>query len=416
MKLLKRTLALTLSAAMVLGLLSGCGSDASANVLNVYNWDEYIDTDLLDRFEQETGIKVIYNTFDSNENLYSRIQTTSYDVIIPSDYAISRFIDEDMLQPLNFDNIPNMKYIDTDLIDRFEEETGIKVIYNTFDSNENLYSRIQTTSYDVIIPSDYAISRFIDEDMLQPLNYDHIPNMKLIDEKYTHLDFDPGQKYSVPYTWGVVGIVYNTRYVDEADIGSWDLLWNPKYTNRTAMFNNSRDALGIALMYLGYSLNTTDKDELREAADLIIAGKPVYQGIWMDQILEKLPSEEIVAAPYYNGDAVTMIDENPDLAFYVPREGTNLFVDAMCIPKNAKNVSGAEKFINFMCSTKAAMANWEYVGYSSPQTEVYNELDEEITSDPLYFPDITQYPTEAYTNLPTEINQFYNDLWVDILT
>ena len=347
MKLLKRTLALTLSAAMVLGLLSGCGSDASANVLNVYNWGEYIDTDLLDRFEQETGIKVIYNTFDSNENLYSRIQTTSYDVIIPSDYAISRFIDEDMLRPLNFDNIPNMKYID---------------------------------------------------------------------EKYTHLDFDPEQKYSVPYTWGVVGIVYNTKYVDEADTGSWDLLWNPKYANRTAMFNNSRDALGIALMYLGCSLNTTDKDELRQAADLIIAGKPVYQGIWMDQILEKLPAEEIIAAPYYNGDAVTMIDENPDLAFYVLKEGTNLFVDAMCIPKNAKNVEGAEKFINFMCSTEAAMANWEYIGYSSPQTEVYNELDEEITSDPLYFPDITQYPTEAYTNLPTEINQFYNDLWVDILT
>ena len=228
----KRMLSLLLCSAMCAGLLSGCGNASSAEVLNVYNWGEYIDTDL---------------------------------------------------------------------IDRFEEETGIKVIYNTFDSNENLYSRIQTTSYDVIIPSDYAISRFINEDMLQPLNYDHIPNMKLIDEKYTHLDFDPEQKYSVPYTWGVVGIVYNTKYVDKADIGSWDLLWNPKYTNRTAMFNNSRDALGIALMYLGYSLNTTDKDELREAADLIIAGKPVYQGIWMDQILEKLPSEEIVAAPDYNG-------------------------------------------------------------------------------------------------------------------
>ena len=347
MKLLKRTLALTLSAAMVLGLLSGCGSDASANVLNVYNWGEYIDTDLLDRFEQETGIKVIYNTFDSNENLYSRIQTTSYDVIIPSDYAISRFIDEDMLRPLNFDNIPNMKYID---------------------------------------------------------------------EKYTHLDFDPEQKYSVPYTWGVVGIVYNTKYVDEADTGSWDLLWNPKYANRTAMFNNSRDALGIALMYLGCSLNTTDRDELRQAADLIIAGKPVYQGIWMDQILEKLPAEEIVAAPYYNGDAVTMIDENPDLAFYVPKEGTNLFVDAMCIPKNAKNVEGAEKFINFMCSTEAAMANWEYIGYSSPHTGVYEQLDEETRNDPLYFPDTSAYPTEAYTNLPKDISQYYNDLWVDILT
>lgn len=347
MKLLKRTLALTLSAAMVLGLLSGCGSDASANVLNVYNWGEYIDTDLLDRFEQETGIKVIYNTFDSNENLYSRIRTTSDDVIIPSDYAISRFIDEDMLRPLNFDNIPNMKYID---------------------------------------------------------------------EKYTHLDFDPEQKYSVPYTWGVVGIVYNTKYVDEADTGSWDLLWNPKYANRTAMFNNSRDALGIALMYLGCSLNTTDRDKLRQAADLIIAGKPVYQGIWMDQILEKLPAEEIIAAPYYNGDAVTMIDENPDLAFYVPKEGTNLFVDAMCIPKNAKNVEGAEKFINFMCSTEAAMANWEYIGYSSPHTGVYEQLDEETKSAPLYFPDTTAYLTEAYTNLPKEISQYYNDLWVDILT
>ena len=347
MKLLKRTLALTLSAAMVLGLLSGCGSDASANVLNVYNWGEYIDTDLLDRFEQETGIKVIYNTFDSNENLYSRIRTTSYDVIIPSDYAISRFIDEDMLRPLNFDNIPNMKYID---------------------------------------------------------------------EKYTHLDFDPEQKYSVPYTWGVVGIVYNTKYVDEADTGSWDLLWNPKYANRTAMFNNSRDALGIALMYLGCSLNTTDRDELRQAADLIIAGKPVYQGIWMDQILEKLPAEEIVAAPYYNGDAVTMIDENPDLAFYVLKEGTNLFVYAMCIPKNAKNVEGAKKFINFMCSTEAAMANWEYIGYSSPHTGVYEQLDEETRNDPLYFPDTSAYPTEAYTNLPKDISQYYNDLWVDILT
>ena len=294
----------------------------------------------------------------------------------------------------------------------------VTVNYTTFASNEDMYNKISSgaVSYDVIIPSDYMIARMAGEGLLQTLNFDNIPNYQYIDDNFKGLYYDAENQYSVPYTWGVVGIVYNTKYVDEADIGSWDLLWNPKYTNRTAMFNNSRDALGIALMYLGYSLNTTDKDELREAADLIIAGKPVYQGIWMDQILEKLPSEEIVAAPYYNGDAVTMIDENPDLAFYVPKEGTNLFVDAMCIPKNAKNVSGAEKFINFMCSTEAAMANWEYVGYSSPQTEVYKELDEEITSDPLYFPDITQYPTEAYTNLPTEINQFYNDLWVDILT
>ena len=346
MKLLKRTLALTLSAAMVLGLLSGCGSDASANVLNVYNWGEYIDTDLLDRFEQETGIKVIYNTFDSNENLYSRIQTTSYDVIIPSDYAISRFIDEDMLRPLNFDNIPNMKYID---------------------------------------------------------------------EKYTHLDFDPEQKYSVPYTWGVVGIVYNTKYVDEADTGSWDLLWNPKYANRTAMFNNSRDALGIALMYLGCSLNTTDRDELRQAADLIIAGKPVYQGIWMDQILEKLPAEEIVAAPYYNGDAVTMIDENPDLAFYVLKEGTNLFVDAMCIPKNAKNVEGAEKFINFMCSPEISAANLDFIGYSVPASESKQYMDEEVVNDPVSYPDAEELRNAtSFDYLPEEVSRKMESLFMAV--
>lgn len=344
---MKRFVAFALIPALAFGLLPGCGSKSSADVLNVYNWGEYIDTDL---------------------------------------------------------------------IRQFEEETGIDVVYNTFDSNENLYSRIQTTSYDVIIPSDYAISRFIEEDMLQPINFEHIPNMALIDEQYTHLAFDPEQKYSVPYTWGVVGIVYNTKYVDEADIGSWDLLWNPKYKNQTAMFNNPRDALGLALMDLGYSLNTTNKDELREAADLIIAGKPIYQGIWMDQILEKLPSEEIVAAPYYNGDAVTMIDENEDLSFYVPEEGTNLFVDAMCIPKNAKNVEGAEKFINFLCSTEAAMTNWEYIGYSSPQREVYELLDDETKNDPLYFPDVSAYKTETFQNLPAETNQYYNDLWVDILT
>ena len=340
----KRMLSLLLCGAMCTGLLSGCGNASSAEVLNVYNWGEYIDTDL---------------------------------------------------------------------IDQFEEETGIKVIYNTFDSNENLYSRIQTTSYDVIIPSDYAISRFIDEDMLQPLNYDHIPNMKLIDEKYTHLDFDPEQKYSVPYTWGVVGIVYNTKYVDKADIGSWDLLWNPKYTNRTAMFNNSRDALGIALMYLGYSLNTTDKDELREAADLIIAGKPVYQGIWMDQILEKLPSEEIVAAPYYNGDAVTMIDENPDLAFYVPKEGTNLFVDAMCIPKGCQNKAGAEAFINFLCRPDIALMNFEYITYSTPNTAARELIeDESIRNSKIAFPDLSTVPNlETFQYLGTKNDEVYNELW-----
>lgn len=312
------------------------------------------------------------------------------------------------------------QYIDLDVISNFKKENGIKVNVDECDTPEELYNKAVNgdQSYDLICTSDYIIERFIKENRLSELNFDNIPNIKNIGEVYLEKSksFDPENKYSVPHFWGTVGVIYNTKMVSEEDAKSWKMFFNEKYSGKIIMSNSIRDSFLVALEALGYSLNTTDKDELREAADLIIAGKPVYQGIWMDQILEKLPSEEIVAAPYYNGDAVTMIDENPDLAFYVPKEGTNLFVDAMCIPKNAKNVSGAEKFINFMCSTEAAMANWEYVGYSSPQTEVYNELDEEITSDPLYFPDITQYPTEAYTNLPTEINQYYNDLWVDILT
>lgn len=308
------------------------------------------------------------------------------------------------------------EYIDTDLLRQFEEETGIKVVYNMFETNEGLYSRVQSESYDVVIPSDYMIARMIEEDMLQPLNFDNIPNYALIDEKYLGLEFDPEQKYSVPYTWGAVGIIYNTREVDEADIGSWDILWNPKYAGQTAMFDNSRDALGLTLKLLGYSQNTTNKDELRAAADKIIAGKDNFQGFWMDQILEKLPNEEILIAPYYNGDAVTMMEDNPDLSFYIPKEGTNVFVDAMCIPKNAKNVKNAEKFINFMCSTEAAAANADYIGYSSPQREVYEQQPDEVKNDPIHYPsEQTVEEGEVFINLPEDINEYYNELWTEIL-
>lgn len=308
------------------------------------------------------------------------------------------------------------EYIDTDLLSQFEEETGIRVVYNTFETNEGLYSRLQSESYDVVIPSDYMIARMIDEGMLQKLNYDNIPNASLIDSRYTGLEYDPAQEYSVPYTWGAVGIIYNSREVDEADTGSWDILWNPKYAGQTAMFDNSRDALGVALKLLGYSQNTTDKAELRAAADKIIEGKENFQGFWMDQILEKLPNEEILIAPYYNGDAVTMMEDNPDLAFYIPEEGTNVFVDAMCIPANAKNVANAEKFINFMCSTEAAAANADYIGYSSPQREVYEQLDDSIKNDPVHYPtEETVANGDTFLNLPEEINEYYNELWTEIL-
>lgn len=252
--------------------------------------------------------------------------------------------------------------------------------------------------------------------MLQKLNYDNIPNYSLIDSKYTGLEYDPAQEYSVPYTWGAVGIIYNSREVDEADTGSWDILWNPKYAGQTAMFDNSRDALGLTLKLLGYSQNTTNRDELRAAADKIIEGKDNFQGFWMDQILEKLPNEEILIAPYYNGDAVTMMEDNPDLAFYIPKEGTNVFVDAMCIPANAKNVENAEEFINFMCSTEAAAANADYIGYSSPQREVYEQLDDSIKNDPVHYPtEETIANGDTFLNLPEDINEYYNELWTEIL-
>ena len=305
------------------------------------------------------------------------------------------------------------EYIDTDLISQFEKETGIKVIYNTFETNEGLYTKLQTESYDVIIPSDYMIGRMIDEDMLQPLDYSKIPNMELIDEAYTHLEFDPDQAYSVPYTWGVVGVIYNADKVDAADIGSWDLLWNEKYAGETAMFDNSRDALGVALKYLGYSQNTTDEAELREAAQLIMDKKDLFQGFFMDQVLEKLPNEELVAAPYYNGDAVTMMEENESLSFYVPKEGTNLFVDAMCIPANAKNVDNAHAFINFMTSAEAALANAEYIGYSSPNNGALELMDEEMRNDPIAYPSTEN--TETFLNLPVATNELYTDLWTEIL-
>lgn len=305
------------------------------------------------------------------------------------------------------------EYIEEEVLTMFEEETGIRVVYNTFETNEGLYSRLKTESYDVIIPSDYMISRMIDEDMLQPLDYSKIPNFSLIGEEYTYLNYDPEQLYSVPYTWGVVGIVYNTTKVDEEDLGSWDLLWNEKYRGKTAMFDNSRDAFGLLLKYLGYSNNTTDPAELREAAQLLMDTKDNYQGFFMDQLLEKLPNEELVAAPYYNGDAATMVDENPDLGFYVPEEGSNLFFDAMCIPKNARNVENAHKFINFMCRTDIAIMNNDYIWYSNPHTGVTDALDEETLSDPLYYP--PKENTEVYVNLPEETNELYVELWIDVL-
>lgn len=302
----------------------------------------------------------------------------------------------------------------------FEELTGIKVNYTNFASNEELYAKLKNggSSYDIIIPSDYMIARMINEDMLEKLDFSNIPNYSLIMDKFKGIDYDPTEEYSVPYMWGMVGIIYNTTMVDpEDDVYSWSILWNEKYANNILMFSNSRDAFAIACKYLGYSMNTTDEQELRNAAAALTNQKLLVQAYVMDEIFDKMTGGEAALAPYYAGDAITMIGDNPDLAYAVPREGTNLFVDAMCIPKGAKNKEAAEMYINFMCETKTALHNCEYIGYSTPQSEVSEYLDPELAENPIAYPDeATLANTEAFIALPDDVTKLMDELWTSILT
>ena len=302
----------------------------------------------------------------------------------------------------------------------FEELTGIKVNYTNFASNEELYAKLKNggSSYDIIIPSDYMIARMINEDMLEKLDFSNIPNYSLIMDKFKGIDYDPTEEYSVPYMWGMVGLIYNTTLVDpEDDVYSWSILWNEKYANNILMFSNSRDAFAIACKYLGYSMNTTDEQELRNAAAALTNQKLLVQAYVMDEIFDKMTGGEAALAPYYAGDAITMIGDNPDLAFAVPREGTNLFVDAMCIPKGAKNKEAAEMYINFMCETKTALHNCEYIGYSTPQSEVPEYLDPELAENPISYPDeATLANTEAFIALPDSTTKLMDELWTSILT
>ncbi len=300
-----------------------------------------------------------------------------------------------------------------DVIKEFEELTGINVTYSTYETNEDLYAKISSSNsqYDIIIPSDYMIARMINENMLEKINYDNIPNMKFIDEKYHKTDFDPTGEYTVPYTWGTVGIVYNTKYIDEEDIGSWDLLWNEKYKDKILMFSNSRDGFAVALKKLGYSLNTTNEQQIREAADILKTQKPLLQAYVMDQVFDKMESESAYAAPYYAGDCMTMMDNNENLAFYHPVEGVNIFIDSICIPKGAKNKEAAEAFINFLCETEIAAANCEYICYFTPHIESAKIVEQ----DPRIIPDASVLEkAESFISLPEETNSLVDSLWIEV--
>lgn len=301
----------------------------------------------------------------------------------------------------------------------FTEKTGIKVNYMTFDSNETMYTKLKTggSTYDVIIPSDYMIARLIAEDMLEEINFDNIPNYKLVDEAYKNTTYDPENKYSVPYTWSTVGVIYNKKYVDEADIGSWDLLWNTKYSGKILMFDNPRDAFAISELLLGIDVNSEDRDELRTAAYKLIEQKPLVQSYVMDQIFDKMEREEAWIAPYYAGDYLMMSQVNEDLGFYFPEEGYNLFIDAMCIPKGAQNKEAAEAYINFLCSPEVSGENLEYLGYSTPVSAAREYIDPEVAqSEIAYPPEETLAGGVAFINLSAETSQYTDSLWLEVKT
>ena len=320
------------------------------------------------------------------------------------------------------------EYIDEDLIYQFEDETGIKVNYQTAESNEALYSLLKTGAgdYDVIVPSDYMIARLIDEGMLAELNYDNIPNYAKIGDQYKSLSFDPENKYTVPYTWGTLGIIYNSTMVD-GDIDSWDAMFDEKYAGNVLMIRNSRDALAAALLDLGYDINTTDEAQIREAYELLADAKSkgVYQSFVMDEVFGKMEGGNAAIAMYYAGDYLTMLDNNPDLKFVVPKEGSNWFVDAMCVLKTAQHKEEAEAWINFIASTESSLANMDYIGYASPNLEAlegYPAYYEETYGEPLdeeryeimAAPDDVLARCELYTNLPADTLTLYNDLWTEL--
>ena len=322
------------------------------------------------------------------------------------------------------------EYIDEDLITQFEEETGIRVNYQTAESNEALYSLLKSggADYDVVVPSDYMIGRLIAEDMLEPLDYSQIPNFDLVDQRFRHLSYDPDNLYTVPYTWGTLGIIYNTAMVEE-EITSWSALYDGKYAGNVLLINNSRDAIGEALLYLGYSVNTTDEAEIREAYELVADAnrRGVFQGRVMDEVFQKMEGGNAAIATYYAGDYLSMLENNEDLAFVIPEEGSNWFVDAMCMLKDAPHQREAHMWINFIASTQANLANMDYIWYASPNREAlerypayYEELYGEELDPELYeimaAPAETLERCEAYLNLPAKTLSLYNTLWTQLGT
>lgn len=301
----------------------------------------------------------------------------------------------------------------------FTKLTGIKVNYTNYATNEELYAKLKGggASYDIIIPSDYMINKMIKEGMVQKLDFDNIPNFKYIMPNFRNLEYDPENEYSVPYTWGTVGIIYDETMVDiPQDEIDWDLLWNEDYADNVLMFDNPRDAFAIAEIKNGFSLNTEDPEELKAAAEDLTAQKKIVQAYVMDEIFDKMGAGDALIAPYYAGDALTIMEENDSLNFVVPKSGTNLFVDAMCIPASSKQKEAAEMYINFMCEPDIAYANIDYICYSTPHSAAFEMLDEEVSSNPISYPDdeFIADKTTVFVNLSDEANMDMQTLWTEM--
>ena len=371
---LKRILSVVLVVCVSIGILVGCGSDKDSTEITVDNPEYY-------QKYKDSGISI--NVYNWGEYI-----------------------------PDGADGSININ-------DEFTKLTGIKVNYSTYATNEELYAKLKAgaANYDIIIPSDYMISRMISEDMLEEINVDNIPNYKNIMDKFKGLEYDPEEKYSVPYTWGTVGIIYDKNSVDlSEDEIDWDVLWDSKYKDKVLMFDNPRDAFAIAETLLGYSLNTESESELRAAADKLKEQKGVVQAYVMDEIFDKMSAGEAVFAPYYAGDAVTLMSEYDNLGFVMPKSGTNLFVDAMCIPKGAKQKEAAEMYINFMAEPQIALEVANYIGYSTPNTPAYDMLDDDIKNSDISYPDdeyLDKYTT-VFKNLSPEANKLMQDLWTEM--
>lgn len=316
---------------------------------------------------------------------------------------------------LNIFNVAD--YIDESLIDKFEDETGIKVVYNTYESNEIMYQKVKNSpgSYDLIVPSDYMIEKMIKEDMLEKIDYSNIPNYSNIGEQYKNLPYDPNNEYSVPYMWGTIGIIYDADVITET-VDSWDLLWNQKYTGDIFIFDSIRDTLAISLARLGYSINSTNQNELDEAVVELIKQKPILQSYVMDEVKDNMINGAASIATVYSGDAVYIQQQAKDLnlKYVVPKEGSNRWFDAMVIPKDAKSKTEAEQFINFLSDPENAKINVEYIGYATPNTSAYELLDEETRNNKTAYPDESILEkTEIFRDLGTDI-KLYDAAWLKV--